>query len=90
MKLTNCVNCGAPLQSNVCAYCGTTYENDNVAATFGKDDFKGTLKVGDKEYEVYLAEMEGHYIWGDSYRTMDGKLHRTAGIMKHTFQLIEY
>lgn len=31
-NLRTCVNCGAPIISGKCEYCGTVYEQDNILA----------------------------------------------------------
>lgn len=32
--LTNCVNCGAPLEGLKCEYCGTIHENTDVEVLY--------------------------------------------------------
>ncbi len=86
---TNCVNCGAPLTGHKCQYCGTEYKDHGVVATFGKQDWTGTLTVGGKEFEVYLGGMEQHTIDGDAYRDETDRLHRSVLGCKRKFTLIE-
>ena len=90
MKLTNCVNCGAPLVDCKCKYCGTEYDDSGVRASFGADDWVGTLTVGGVEYAVYLGEMQATVIQGaNAGRDLDGTFHADPIGVKHKFVLIE-
>ncbi len=37
LTMTNCINCGAPLNGNVCEYCGTQYEHTTETLTLYSD-----------------------------------------------------
>lgn len=90
MVLTNCVNCGAPLDGLKCKYCGTEYRDHGVVASFGESDWVGTLTVGDKEFKVYLGSMERYAVDSpDSGRMADGTMYREVLGFKHRFSLIE-
>ena len=62
MKAKTCINCGAPLHSNICDYCGTEYEiDDNCNHTQkGKriNDFIYELDIQGKPYRFYVGEVE--------------------------------
>lgn len=88
--MTNCINCGAPLHGNVCAYCGTEYNEDGFVCRFDKDELTGTLRVHGKEFRVYLGEVEGHDLMcGEPVRDEKGRLTRATPLIKHVFKLIE-
>lgn len=89
--MINCVNCGAPIKGNKCEYCGTEYSEDGrfVEAAFGTNDAYGTLRIGDKFYEVYIGSMKAECIDSFAGRTLDGRMHRQPILMKHKFTLIE-
>lgn len=86
--ITNCINCGAILESKVCKYCGTDYSGRFESRI--DDKFKGKLTFDGKTYNVYMSECECRDICIDSFRDFDGKLHRGIPVMKHKFTLIEY
>lgn len=86
--MTNCVNCGAVLKGNVCEYCGTRY-TDNKLTVDIENGFTGKLRIADKVYEVYLADVDAKPIIGGPYRDAYGKVHCVQPIFKHKFQLIE-
>ena len=88
--MTNCVNCGAPLEGKKCKYCGTEYKDHGVVASFGENDWMGTLKVGEKEFPVYIANIEITTIEGaNAGRTIDGRLNRDIIKQIHKFTLVE-
>lgn len=88
--MTNCVNCGAILHGSKCEYCETEYNNGVVVANFRENDYTGILKVGDKEFKVYIGNIESHVINIDEYRDFDGNLRREKPIFKRKFTLIEF
>ena len=90
MKPTNCVNCGAILQSRKCEYCGTEYSESGIFANFGKDDYFGTMKLGDEEIKVYISHMESNLFSEGCYRDSKGMLHRGKKRMIRKFTVIEY
>lgn len=86
----NCVNCGAPLNSNKCQYCGTEHDGNIVKAKFLEKGTCGELNICGNTYQVYLGEVETQSILADCYRDVDGNLHRSEPIRKHKFTLIEF
>ena len=87
--MTNCINCGAPLQGNQCEYCGTKYNLGAVFAEFQNTDYMGTFKVDGEEIKVYISSMESRAIGGEPRRDSDGILHRDKPKMKRKFTLVE-
>lgn len=87
--MTNCVNCGAILHGDKCEYCGTEYNNNGICACFDKDDYMGTIKIGNEEINVYIGSMEGYLF--DDYSWIDGqgKIHRNKSKIKRSFTLVE-
>lgn len=87
--MTNCVNCGAVLRGNKCEYCGTEYDENGIFANFGKDDYIGTIKLGNEEVNVYVGSMESNVVNLISCTTLDGRTYIDKPIMKRKFTLIE-
>lgn len=87
--MTNCVNCGAPLHGSSCRYCGTEYRNGRVHAEFGSEDYMGTLTVGNKDYRVYIGNIDHAVIYEDAGRDLSGKIYRKDPIVKRKFTLVE-
>lgn len=89
----NCINCGAPIDTahTKCLYCGTPYNYDGFNAKFENQDTYGTLRVADKEYRVYLGDVDFNGIssMNDVYRDENGILHRNLLTTKRKFTLIE-
>lgn len=89
----NCINCGAPIDTahTKCPYCGTPYNYDGFNAKFENQDTYGTLRVADKEYRVYLGDVDFNGIssMNDVYRDENGILHRNLLTTKRKFTLIE-
>ena len=74
MKITNCVNCGARLQSNVCEYCGSVYEKkeikkyyyeDNIKVVKQDSDRKITLNIYGKDIDFYISSIQSHPIYDE-------------------------
>lgn len=86
--ITNCINCGAPLQSKKCEYCGTDYSGKFESQI--SDEWFGTLTYKGNTYQVYMDECVVNYECGECYRDFNGVLHRTQGVKKRKFTLIEY
>ena len=88
----NCINCGAPIDTEhtKCPYCGTPYNYDGFNAKFENKNAYGTLRVADKEYQVYLGDVEfnGIFSLDGGYRHENGILHRTLPTTKRTFTLL--
>lgn len=85
-----CINCGVEVTGNVCEYCGTHYNNNGFCVKFAGPGSRGTLKVGDKEYKVYIDEVRGE-MTSDFFigRDINGHLIRMPSRMIHTFILKE-
>lgn len=87
--MTNCVNCGAILIGNVCEYCGTRYTKNKIDIDIETNRYTGELKIGNKIFNVYLADVEEVPIMGRKYRDAYGIEHCKEATLKHKFQLIE-
>ena len=89
----NCINCGAPIDTEhtKCPYCGTPYNYDGFNAEFENQNTCGTLRVSNKEYQVYLGDVEfnGIFSMDGGYRDENGILHRNLAKTKRKFTLIE-
>ena len=82
MKITNCVNCGARLQSNICEYCGSVYEKkeikkyyyeDNIKLVNQEGDRKITLNIYGKDIDFYIANITSRSIpTFDEIQWLDG------------------
>lgn len=95
MKLTSCINCGAPLHGDKCEYCGTSYANDGKfsgSAVSNSVDWNanGIFEIDGVQYACYLSDVEVHDI-GCQYvgRSLDGTFYRGKPIYKHKFVLEE-
>lgn len=92
MKAKTCINCGAPLHSNVCDYCGTEYElDDNCNHTQkGKqiNDFIYELDIQGKPYRFYVDDMQINTDI-DVVRNAKGELRRNTLCSKRKLTLIE-
>lgn len=86
--MTNCKNCGAPLHSGKCEYCGTEYKNGAIEGNIPKIGDMGVLKVGDEEIKVYIGSIETNGGDVESWRDAEGMLHRAVN-SKRKFTLIE-
>ena len=93
MKAKMCINCGAPLHSNVCEYCGTEYELDenNNNKNSGKqiNDYVFELEINGEKSSFYLDELTVEDVFLDAYRDAEGLLHRQMGKRKRKLSLIE-
>ena len=89
----NCINCGAPIDTEhtKCPYCGTPYNYDGFNAKFESQNNCGILRVANKEYKVYLGDVEfnGTFSMDGGYRDENGILHRNLATTKRKFTLIE-
>lgn len=67
--MTNCVNCGAPIETDkkVCPYCKTPYDVSGFKAEIG--EMFGEITIGGKTSRVYLR-----YVI-DDYNALINKLH---------------
>lgn len=89
MGISNCINCGAPLEGRKCSYCGTMYNDSGVVAAFDKDQCTGTLAIGGNEYKVYLGTVEMSIVDEITRRNLEGRVQRTKGREIRKFTLIE-
>jgi RNA polymerase subunit RPABC4/transcription elongation factor Spt4 len=80
----NCKNCGAPLKSKNCDYCGTTYESDSCI-----EGWKGTVLIDGEKINVYVGSVEGFGMFAESYRDSTGTLHMERDSNKRKITLIE-
>ena len=89
--ITNCVNCGAPIDRklNKCPYCGTPYDYSDFNASFENKNALGTISIAGEEDQVYLGECEVNTINMECGRGIDGKLRRDKIVSKRKFTLIE-
>lgn len=91
--IQNCINCGAPIDTahTKCPYCGTPYKHDGFNAKLGNQNACGTLRVADKEYQVYLGNVVFNEIFsmGGGYIDENGTIHRNSPTIKREFTLIE-
>lgn len=51
-RITNCINCGAPLQGTKCGYCNTEYHLDDLGRL--KDYHTVKLELFGKTMEFYI------------------------------------
>lgn len=87
--MTNCINCGAILHGDKCEYCGTEYNDRGIHVEFGKNDFMGTMKIGDEEISVYISSMESHLADSETFRDAEGNMRRGGTKMMRTFTVVE-
>lgn len=87
--MTNCVNCGAPLQGNVCSYCGTRYRDGKILAHFDSTDLTGELEIDGKKFLCYINSIEIEDVGPGCARDISGQIHRTAPIFKRKFEICE-
>lgn len=87
--VTNCINCGAVIEKgkDKCPYCGTPYNTSGFYSEI--DDFKGTITIQGKTYNVYLSECEIDNQLDLCCLNIDGKYSRAFPITKRKFTLIE-
>ena len=88
--ITNCVNCGAPIDRKLdkCPYCGTPYDYSGFNANFDENTL-GTISIAGEEYQVYLGECEVNTINVKLGRGINGMLHGDNIVKKRKFTLIE-
>lgn len=88
--MTNCINCGAPLDGDTCQYCGTRYTENGFVCDMEKDDCTGTIRFDGKTYQVYLGHVEGNMVCGGrTGRDASGRMHIDKPRIKRKFTLIE-
>ena len=83
---TNCINCGAPLHSDKCEYCGTEYHIDNYGQI---NEYKVKLNILGEEKKFYIGKVEKNSIYGDCKRNINGTLTENKICDKLRIELIE-
>lgn len=88
-NMTNCVNCGAPIETDkkVCPYCKTPYDVSGFKAEIG--EMFGEITIGGKTCRVYLGNVEHNQLLTEPYFDADGILHREIPREIRKFTLIE-
>lgn len=63
----NCVNCGAPIETDkkVCPYCKTPYDVSGFKAEIG--EMFGEITIGGKTSRVYLGNVERNQLLIEPY-----------------------
>lgn len=89
-NMTNCVNCGAPIETDkkVCPYCKTPYDVSGFKAEIG-EMFFGEITIGGKTSKVYLGNVEHNHLLCEPYCDAYGILHREIPKTIRKFTLIE-
>lgn len=87
--ITNCVNCGAPIERDkeACPYCKTPYDVSGFKAEIG--EMFGEITIGGKTSRVYLGNAEHNQLLSEPYCDADGILHREIPKEIRKFTLIE-
>ena len=88
--MTNCVNCGAPIETDkkVCPYCKTPYDVSGFKAEIGK--MFGEITIGGRTSRVYLENVERKQLLNsEPYYDSDGFCHREITKEIRKFTLIE-
>lgn len=89
--ILNCVNCGAPIESDkkACPYCKTPYDVSGFKAEIG-EMFFGEITIGGRTSRVYLGNVERKQLLNsEPYFDKDGILHREIPKKIRKFTLIE-
>lgn len=88
-NMTNCVNCGAPIETDkkVCPYCKTPYDVSGFKAEIG--EMFGEITIGGKTSRVYLGNVERNQLLIEPYYDANGILHREIPKTIRKFTLIE-
>lgn len=88
-NMTNCVNCGAPIETDkkVCPYCKTPYDVSGFKAEIG--EMFGEITICGKTSRVYLENVERKQLLNsEPYFDTDGILHREIPKEIRKFTLI--
>ena len=87
--MTNCVNCGAPIETDkkVCPYCKTPYDVSGFKAEIG--EMFGEITIGGRTIRVYLENVERKQLLIEPYYDANGILHREISKEIRKFTLIE-
>ena len=91
MKITNCINCGAKLQSNICEYCGTSYEKKEVEKLYFEDNIKLVKQDGDRKItlNVYGKDID-FYICSIDYIPMGFDILKDRDRYEISVRLVSY
>lgn len=90
MLLTNCTNCGAPLNFKEqdygklakCSYCDTEYHLDLLGRV---EEYKVKLKIMGEVKEFYISEIKVHPLYFDNtYIGADGRM---ANVINHKIKV---
>ena len=89
-NMTNCVNCGAPIETDkkVCPYCKTPYDVSGFKAEIG-EMFFGEITIGGRTSRVCLGNVERKQLLIEPYYDANGILHREISKEIRKFTLIE-
>lgn len=87
---TNCVNCGAPIESSdgKCKYCGTVHNLMRVDEPF--TPFDVTMAMNGDTVKGYVANIEYQPTQLLDYRDEKGRLVRCTNKPKRIFTIVEY
>lgn len=83
---STCKNCGAPLTSGKCAYCGTEYTDYQEIELEG---WSGEVTINGEKINVYVGKVDYHVICADSYINRKGIMHVNNIKPKRKITLIE-
>lgn len=87
--LTNCINCGAPLDGRSCPYCGTRHDSTvSISGEVSDITSEGILNLGGRDFRVYLSRVDVQCQDPDVGRDLTGRIVRDRLI--RTFTLVEF
>lgn len=70
-RITNCINCGAPLQGTKCGYCNTEYHLDDLGRL---KEYYIKLEIFGQITEFYIGTMEVRHDNYETFRNLDGRV----------------
>ena len=84
------MNCGAPLHSNKCEYCGTEYGEAPFKADFPHQNYFGEIKINGETFKCYISDIKFHNTsLMESDRDIYGNLLKNDIVTKREFTLME-
>lgn len=87
-----CINCGAPIHSNICEYCGTEYELDEKQNCKQKgkqiNDFIYELEIDGIKHSFYVGNIQVTPFVHIQRNEKNGRL-EDKGFIKRKITLIE-
>lgn len=95
MKMNRCCNCGAPIEGDVCKYCGTKFhesdkDDDFWRRSYVNDDMTVSLVMPDGEIvKCYIAHIDTEILTGNTGRDMMGMFRKPEAVKKRKFMLVE-